>query len=154
QLVAAKIDIAALVLLAPSPPWGVAPGALDEYANALGVVLLGDYWRRPVPPDYPTARRKTLDRLTHEDARTAFAHFVPESGCAIFETMHWALDTSMNSAAPPYRISAPILAIAGERDSINSSATVRRIVNRFPKSQADFQIMPEMSHWLIGEPEW
>jgi hypothetical protein len=31
---------------------------------------------------------------------------------------------------------------------------VRRIANRFNADQADFEEIPAMSHWLIGEPEW
>jgi pimeloyl-ACP methyl ester carboxylesterase len=154
QLAATRMECAGLILLAPSSPWGVPPTTLDETANALGVTLLGDYWRRPIPPDYPTARRTTLDRLSRADARDAFARFCPESGRVIFETLHWALDHTMSSAAPPFRISAPLLGLAGERDHLNPGTTVRRVINRFPVEQADFEELPNMSHWLIGEPEW
>lgn len=154
QLTAMRTPVAALVLVGPSAPWGVTPTTLDEHANALGVALLGDYWRRPIAPDYPIARRTTLDRLAREDARKAFARFVPESGRAVLETVHWWADHSMASAAPVYRISCPVLAIAGGQDRVNPASTVRRIVNRFPPGQADFQEFPTMSHWLIGEPEW
>ncbi|MEQ1619215.1 MAG: hypothetical protein ABL883_12830, partial [Terricaulis sp.] len=41
----------------------------------------------------------------------------------------------------------------GERDRVNSASTVRRVVARFPEGQAHFHQFPEMSHWLIGEPE-
>ena len=47
-----------------------------------------------------------------------------------------------------------MLALAGERDHVNPSSTVRRITNRFPHDQADFQEIANMSHWLMGEPEW
>lgn len=154
QLVAAKVPVRALVLLAPSAPWGVMPTTLDEHGNSFGLSLLGDYWRRPVPPDYRVARATTLDRLDHDDARRAFARFVPESGRAVQEAVQWWLDHSMAGAAPVYRIAAPILAIAGGRDRVNAAPTVRRIANRFPSGQATFHEFPEMSHWLIGEPEW
>jgi pimeloyl-ACP methyl ester carboxylesterase len=127
---------------------------LDEHANAFGVALLGDYWRRPIAPDYPIARRTTLDRLSREDARRAFARFAPESGRAVGEAVHWWMDPTMASAAPVYRIAAPILAIGGGKDRVNPATTVRRLANRFPSSQAMFQEFPDMSHWLIGEPEW
>ena len=52
-------------------------------------------------------------------------------------------------------IAAPVLGLAGGKDRVNSSATVRRvIVDRFPEGQAHFHEFPEMSHWLVGEPEW
>jgi pimeloyl-ACP methyl ester carboxylesterase len=154
QLAALHMPVAALVLLAPSAPWGVMPTTLEEHGNQFGLAMLGDYWRRPVPPDYSIARGNTLDRLAREDARRAFARFVPESGRAIREAMQWWSDHAMAGAAPVYRIDAPVLAIAGGKDRVNSSSTVRRIINRFPSGQAQFHEFEAMSHWLIGEPEW
>ncbi|MGE3301642.1 MAG: alpha/beta hydrolase [Hyphomonadaceae bacterium] len=154
QMAAMQVECAGLILLAPSAPWGVMPTTLDEHANWLGVSLLGDYWRRPIPPDYQTARRTTLDRLSREEARRAFANFVPESGRVVFETVQWWLDHAMHSAAPANKIACPMLAIAGGKDYVNPATTVRRIINRFPGAQADFYEFREMSHWLVGEPEW
>ena len=153
QLAAARTPVAGLVLLAPSAPWGVPPTTLDEHGAQFGLALLGDYWRRPIPPDYRVARSTTLDRLQREDARHVFARFVPESGRAIREAVQWWSDHSMASQAPVYRIAAPVLGLAGGRDRVNSASTVRRIIARFPNGQAHFHEFPEMSHWLVGEPE-
>jgi pimeloyl-ACP methyl ester carboxylesterase len=153
QLAAIKTKIAGLVLLAPSAPWGVPPTTLDEHGNHFGLSLLGDYWRRPVPPDFRIARSTTLDRLSRDEARHAFARFVPESGRAIREAVQWWTDHSMASQAPVYRISAPVLGVAGGKDRINPPSTVRRVISRFPNGQAHFHEFPEMSHWLVGEPE-
>ena len=153
QLAAAQVQPAGLVLLAPSAPWGVPPTTLDEHGQQFGLTLMGDYWRRPVPPDYRVARATTLDRLTREDARRTFARFVPESGRAIREAVQWWLDHSMASQAPVYRIDAPVLGLAGGKDRVNPASTVRRVIARFPGDQAHFHEFPEMSHWLVGEPE-
>jgi pimeloyl-ACP methyl ester carboxylesterase len=154
QLAAAtQVAVEGLVLLAPSAPWGVPPTTLDEHGNHFGLSLLGDYWRRPVPPDYRVARSTTLDRLSRDDARRSFARFVPESGRAIREAMQWWLDHSMASQAPVYRIGAPVLALAGGKDRVNPASTVRRVVSRFPQGQAHFHEFEDMSHWLVGEPE-
>jgi pimeloyl-ACP methyl ester carboxylesterase len=154
QMAAMRVDVAGLILIGSSPPWGVTPTTLDEAANAFGVAMLGDFWRRPIAPDYAIARRTTIDRLPRDEARGVFAKFVPESGRVVAETVHWWLDHTMSSAAPVYRIAAPVLAIAGSKDHVNPPTTLRRLVNRFPSSQADFIEFSEMSHWLIGEPEW
>jgi pimeloyl-ACP methyl ester carboxylesterase len=153
QLAAIRTPVAALVLLAPSAPWGVPPTTLDEQTHQLGLTLLGDYWRRPIPPDYRVARSTTLDRLARDDARRAFARFVPESGRAIREAVQWWSDHSMASQAPVYKIGAPVLGLAGGKDRVNPPTTVRRTIARFPAGQAHFQEFPEMSHWLVGEPE-
>jgi pimeloyl-ACP methyl ester carboxylesterase len=153
QLAAMHAPIAGLVLLAPSAPWGVPPTTLDEHGHQFGLTLLGDYWRRPIPPDYRVARSHTLDRLSRDEARRTFARFVPESGRAIREAVQWWTDHSMSSQAPVYRIPAPVLGLAGGRDRVNPPSTVRRVVSRFPEGQAHFHEFPEMSHWLVGEPE-
>lgn len=153
QLAAAQLPIEGLVLLAPSAPWGVMPTTMEEHGNQFGLTMLGDYWRRPIPPDYRVARSNTIDRLSHDDARRVFARFVPESGRAVREAMQWWLDSSMATQAPVYRIAAPVLALAGGRDRVNSASTVRRLIARFPPGQAHFHEFPEMSHWLVGEPE-
>jgi pimeloyl-ACP methyl ester carboxylesterase len=153
QLAASQTPVAGLVLLAPSAPWGVPPTTLDEHGNHLGLALMGDYWRRPISPDYSVARSNTLDRLPHEEARRAFARFVPESGRAVREAMQWWSDPAMSSQAPVYKIAAPVLALAGGRDRVNPASTVRRVVARFPEGQAHYHEFPEMSHWLVGEPE-
>lgn len=154
QLVAMQTDCAALVLLAPSAPWGVPATTLEETGNAFGVAMLGQYWRRPISPDYSIARQTTLDRLSREEARRTFAHFTPESGRAIMEVVHWWADTSMGAAAPVNQIKAPLLVLAGGADRVNASSTVRRIAARFPEGQAHFHEFATMSHWLVGEPEW
>lgn len=154
QMVATRGEVAGLVLLAPSAPWGVLPTTLDEHGGALGLALLGDFWRRPVHPDYAVARQVSLDRLDSAHARRLFARFVPESGRAVRETLHWWLDPTAATAAPAYRISAPVLALAGGRDRVNPPTTVRRIAGRFPAGQAAFHQFDAMSHWMLEEPGW
>lgn len=154
QIAATKVPVAGLVLIAPSAPWGVMPTTIEEHGSAVGLTMLGDYWRRPIAPDYSVARHATLDRLERDHAREVYSKFVPESGRVVMETIQWWLDPSMASAAPVYKISAPVLAIAGGRDRVNPASTVRRIAKRFPAGQCVYREFPEMSHWLIGEPEW
>lgn len=154
QLAARRAEAPALILLAPSAPWGVLPTTFDEHSNSFGLAMLGDYWNRPVPPDFRVARATTLDRLDREEARHTFARFVPESGRAVRDAVQWWLDHSMASAAPVAQINVPVLAMAGGRDRVNSASTVRRIAQRFPEGQAAYLEFPDMSHWLIGEPGW
>ena len=154
QLAATRVETAGLILLAPSAPWGVLPTTVEEHGSNFGLSLLGDYWRRPVQPDYSVARLHTLDRLDGAAARQTFARFVPESGRAVMEVMQWWLDPTMATAAPTYRIASPVLAIAGGCDRVNPASTVRRIAGRFPDRQSAFHEFPTMSHWLIAEPGW
>ncbi len=154
QIVASRRPVAAKILLAPAAPWGVGPTTADETAANLTLFALGDFWNRTIDTDYNTARSIALQRFTREEARAIFARFVPDSGKAAFETIHWWRDISMAAAAPAFLIEAPVLAIAGGYDRLTPPATVKRVAGRFPQTQATFIEMPDMGHWLVAEPGW
>ncbi len=154
QIVASHRPVAGLILLAPASPWGVWPTTTEETAASLALYTMGDFWRRPVEPDYAAARQFALQNFTRDEALRLFARMVPESGRAAFESIHWWRDASMRSAAPVYLIEAPVLAIAGGRDRLTPAPTIRRLAQRFPSDQATFVELPDMSHWLPAEPGW
>jgi pimeloyl-ACP methyl ester carboxylesterase len=150
-LAAAEAPTAALILLSPSAPWGVAGATMEEAISALSLYALGPYWALPIAPDYPTFRRYCVDQLARAERRALFERLTPESGLAIFETLNWWLDPFMTTLARPERIGAPILVISGARDVIHPTATARDTARRLG---ARLDVMGKMSHWLIGEPGW
>ncbi|MEI9990227.1 MAG: alpha/beta hydrolase [Rhizomicrobium sp.] len=153
QMLAAKGLARALVLLAPSPPWGVLPSTFFEIASAQTMLLAGDFWNAPLKPDYGIAAANSLDRLPPAERHKVFARFVPESGLATFEIMHWAFDAKRAALVHPESVTCPILAFAGSHDRINPPSTVKRIAERY-KGRAIFEEVDGHSHWLVGEPGW
>jgi len=153
QMLAAKGLARALVLLAPSPPWGMLPSTMFEVASAGTMLLAGNYWQQPLAPDYGIAAAHSLDRLPPAERRKVFARFVPESGLATFETMHWALDARRAAVVHAEAVTCPILCLAGSHDKINPPATVKRIAERY-RGRAVFEELKGHSHWLVGEPGW
>lgn len=151
QLAAARTPVSALVLLAPSPPWGVAGASMEEAISAMSLYALGPYWLQAVDPDYALAKLYSLDRIDREMRRSIFARMVPESGRALWQTLNWWLDPFMTTSVPAGAISAPVLAFAGGRDVIHPPATVKQTAARL---SADFHVLRDMSHWLPGEPGW
>ncbi|HLY78409.1 MAG TPA: alpha/beta hydrolase [Caulobacteraceae bacterium] len=150
-LAAAKTPVAGVILLAPSAPWGVGGSSMEEAVSAVSLYALGAYWAQAIEPDYPSFRRYGVDRLEQAEQRAIFERMRPESGRALFETLNWWLDPFMTTMVRPEAIAAPILAIAGGRDAIHPPPTVRETARRVG---AQLQVMPQMSHWLIGEPGW
>jgi pimeloyl-ACP methyl ester carboxylesterase len=124
---------------------------MEEAISAVSLYALGPYWAQAIAPDYGSFRNYGVDRMAREERHSIFAQMRPESGRALFETLNWWLDPLMTTMASPERIDAPILAIAGGRDVIHPPATVRETARRVG---AALRVMPEMSHWLIGEPGW
>ena len=149
QLAARKARVRALVLLAPSPPWGVAGSSFEEAATAFGVQMMGAFSSGAMEPDRGLMRAYSLDRMAQAEREAAVARLRPESAMAIRETLNWWLDPFMTTSVGPGPIGAPALVICGERDVVHSPATARATTDRIGGT---YQGMPGMSHWLVGEP--
>jgi len=150
-MAAMQARTAGVILLAPSAPWGVSGSTMEEAVSAVSLYAFGPYWAQAIEPDYATFRQFTADRLSSLERKAVYAHMRPESGRALFETLNWWLDPFMTTMVQAEAISAPILAVAGERDVIHPPATVRETAKRVG---AEVQVLPGMSHWLPGEPGW
>jgi pimeloyl-ACP methyl ester carboxylesterase len=150
-MAAARAPVAGVILLAPSAPWGVGGSTMEEAISALSLYALGPYWAQAVEPDYTSFATFCVDRLPASERRAMHERMTAESGRALFETLNWWLDPFMTTLVRPEEIGAPILAIAGGHDVIHPAPTVRETARRVG---ARFEVMPQMSHWLIGEPGW
>ena len=149
QMAAARAPVRALILLAPSPPWGIAGGSLEEAVSAVSLYALGPFWLQAIDPDYTSARNYSLDRMDRAAREAVFARMTTESGRALWETLNWWLDPLMTTQVG--RIDAPALALSGGRDLIHPTFTVRQTAERIGAQIREF---PEMSHWLLAEPGW
>ncbi len=151
QMASRRAPLKALVLLSPSPPWGVAHGTLEEAATAFGVQLLGPFAAGALEPDRGLMRAYSLDRLAKPAREAAIAQLRPESARAVREALNWWLDPFMTTGLGPGPLSPPSLVISGERDVVHSPATGRAVAERIG---GEFRQADGMSHWLIGEPGW
>jgi pimeloyl-ACP methyl ester carboxylesterase len=150
-MAAQRVPVARLIMLAPSAPWGVAGASLEEGASAISLYSLGAYWAQPIDPDSGLAREYSLDRFPAETRDAVFKRMGPESGRALWEVFNWWLDPFMTTQLSPSRSRAPVLVAVGGRDRIHPASTVRQTATLLG---AAFEVFPEMSHWLIGEPGW
>jgi pimeloyl-ACP methyl ester carboxylesterase len=146
QLLAARHKVHAVILLAPSAPWGVPPSSLSEIAAAQALLLQVGFWSRVMEPDSAIAGRHLLgERQT--------ARLVPESGRAIFEALHWGLDMNRASEVDAAKVACPLLMLTGSEDHVHPPATVERIAALY-RGRAICETIPGMSHWLPDEPGW
>lgn len=153
QMLAARQKIAAAILLAPSAPWGVPPSTLFEIGAAQSLMLRVGFWSAVLEPNFDIAAAHSLDRFSKNRRAEIFGRMIPESGRATFEMLHWGLDMRRASEVDIRKVQCPLLFLAGSGDRINPPGTVERTA-RLYKDRARFEIMPGMSHWLIGEPGW
>jgi pimeloyl-ACP methyl ester carboxylesterase len=153
QMLAARRETAALILLAPSAPWGVPPSTLFEIASAQAMLLNVGFWDTVLKPDEHIAGRHALDRVPQAVRDDVMARFVPESGRAIFEIMHWGLDMRRSGEVDARKLDCPLLVLVGGEDRINPPSTVERVAGLY-RELATYEKVPGMSHWLVGEPGW
>ncbi|MBN9531861.1 MAG: alpha/beta hydrolase [Alphaproteobacteria bacterium] len=153
QMLATRCEIAALVLLSPSAPWGVLPSTMFEVASAGAMFLTGSFWCKPIAPNYDIAASNALNLLPPEERRRVFERFVPESGLATFEIMNWALDTRRATFVGADDVRCPVLCFSGTEDYVNPPPTVRRVAGRY-RERATYHELNGHSHWMIGEPGW
>ena len=150
SLAAVQTPVRALIMLAPSPPWGVVGSAM-EVAASVGLSSDGPYWSREVQPDGRIMSSVSLDRTPRREHRAIVARMGPESGRALYEILNWWGDPTLASMVAPGGIRAPALVIGGGGDRIHPPSTIAQIALR---TGAAMRIMDDMSHWLIGEPGW
>lgn len=153
QMLAARGRARALVLFAPSAPWGMMPSTAFEFCSAQALYLEGAFWRKPLAPRSWIASANMLDLVPHDRRESILARLVPESGLATFEVMHWMFDATRASYVDARAIVCPVLCLAGARDRVIPPSTVRRLARRY-RGRARYEELPDHSHWLIGEPGW
>jgi pimeloyl-ACP methyl ester carboxylesterase len=153
QMLAARMPVAALVLLAPSAPWGVSPTTLFEIGAAHSMHLQPGHWNQVLEPNRDVALAHSLDRLPRGMRDSVYGRFVAESGRAMFEVMNWALDFNQASAVDADAVTAPMLFLTGSDDKINPPSTVSNIAALY-RERATAEVLEGMGHWLIGEPGW
>jgi pimeloyl-ACP methyl ester carboxylesterase len=151
QLAASEVQPLALVLLAPSPPWGVGGWSLEESLTAFGAQMASLMSNGALEPDRDAMRRYGLPRLGDADAEPVLARLRPESARAVHETLNWWLDPFMTTALGAGPLPAPSLVISGEADPIHPAASGWMVADRIGGA---FERLPAMGHWLIGEPGW
>jgi pimeloyl-ACP methyl ester carboxylesterase len=151
QLAARRVQPRALVLLAPSPPWGLVGWSLEEGLTAFGAHMAGLFSNGAVEPSREIMRSVSLPRLSAEAAEPILARMRPESARAVHETLNWWLDPFMTSNIGAGPLPAPSLVITGEADQIHPPATGRLVAERIGGA---FECFPGMNHWLVSEPGW
>jgi pimeloyl-ACP methyl ester carboxylesterase len=134
----------AIVLVAPTPPRGVAirppASALPFYANVLPAILTG----RPMVPPYEVVARVALKCLPEAQRHRIYEEFVPESGLVLRDL---ALGTPVDGA----KVQCPILVVGAGKDGVCSPRVARAIARHY---QAELREYPENDHWIIEDPAW
>lgn len=151
QMTAQRAPVSALVLMAPSAPWGVFGSSVEEAVTAAALPLVAPTPFSPVDPDLRLLKAFSLDRLAPAEREATARRTRPESARAILETLTWWLDPLMTTRGPSGPLGVAALVLAGACDRVHPPATVRKVAEQLG---GDYREMSGMSHWLPGEPGW
>ena len=149
QMVAARRPVQALVLLAPTAPWGVVVASLDEAIAAFGAQIATPFLGGAISPDAATMLSYGLDRAPEPVRVAALARLRPESGKALAQALSWWTDLFMTTSLGPGPLKAPALVFGAEHDRIHAAASVRRTAERIG---GEFRLAAGVGHWLLAEP--
>jgi pimeloyl-ACP methyl ester carboxylesterase len=151
QMAARAANAQALVLLAPSPPWGLVSWTLEEAMASLGAHLATLMSNGAIEPSQEIMRFMSLARMSAGEAEPILARLRPESALAVRETVCWWLDPFMTTSIGAGPLPMPGLVLTGQEDRVNPASVGREIAARIG---AEFEAVPQMEHWLVGEPGW
>jgi len=150
-MAARQVGAKALVLLAPSAPWGLVRWSLEEAMASIGAHLATVMSNGAIAPAPEIMRYMTLPRMTPKEAAPILARLRPESARAVRETLCWWLDPFMTTGIGAGVLPMPSLTLTGQDDRVIAAAVGRQVAARIG---GEFEALPEMGHWLIGEPGW
>ncbi|MFC1882949.1 alpha/beta hydrolase [Thermodesulfobacteriota bacterium] len=149
QKLSAETKVRALVLLCPAQPWGInimTPSATWTTFNAYAKWR---FWRKSHRPSLHRAKYGLFNLIDEETQIELYNRLIPESGRAYFEIVYWFFDKRKATYVPTKEVTAPVLAITGEKDRIIRPSVVKKIAEKYP--QADYRCYSDHAHWLIDE---
>ncbi len=149
QKLGVELENHALILLCPSPPWGINLITPSGAWTTLDAWAKWRFWEKSHRPSFHRAKYGLFNLLDNESQIKLYDRLIHESGRAYFEIVYWFLDKMKATYVPTKEIKVPILVIAGEKDRIIPPSVVKKVAEKYP--QADYKCYSDHSHWLIDE---
>ncbi|MCP4094417.1 MAG: alpha/beta hydrolase [Planctomycetes bacterium] len=147
QHLAAEVELAGLVLLAPANPAGInciTPWGIVATSNALLHIVT----RNPVQrPWRPILNLCLLNDLPAEQRAQWHSSFLLESTQSYKDIVFWFLQPQRPSAVPRDQCQCPVLVLGAAKDHLIRPGVVRRVAKRYP--QATLEFMQKRGHMMF-----
>ncbi|NOZ93161.1 MAG: alpha/beta hydrolase [Acidobacteria bacterium] len=152
QMLAARGQGSAAVLLTPAAPAGVLALSPAVIKSFLGPLTTWGFWRKSFRPTFKSALYAFLEGFPEEERRGIWERMVYESGRAIFEIGLWPFDRRHATRVDPAAVTCPVLVVAGGRDRATPAFAVRKVAKRYPT--ASYHELPDQAHWVLAQTGW
>jgi pimeloyl-ACP methyl ester carboxylesterase len=143
----------ALVLLTPTPPYGIIALRPSVVRAFWSVLTTWGFWKKPFRLTFAETVYSMLNRMPPESRKNIYDKFVYESGRAASEIGFWFFDSHGAARVDESKVTCPVLIVAGEEDRIHPISVTRKIAEKY-KSVATYKELLGHAHWVIGEPGW
>lgn len=150
-MLATRLQVKALVLLAPAPPAGILALKLSTVRAFLSALCRWEFWRRPMRINLGGAKYGVFNQTPQPEGEAQYRRWVYDSARAALEIGFWFMDPRKATHVDPGRIPCPVLAVCGSHDRLFPPSVVRRVARKYG---AEYKEFPDHAHWLLGEPRW
>ena len=151
QMIACRISVRGLILLASAGPEGTNCFHLKSAISTCHAWCRWRFWARPQKPPRWVARFALWNQMPASKIDELYEQLTWESGRAFFETVFWMFDGRRTIDLELDRITPPTLMIAGARDQIIVPSISNKLARRLPN--CEYHLMPNHAHWLFDEPD-
>ncbi len=148
QMVAATIEVHALVLLNSAAPAGINHIFPSSFWSTRQVYWKPFFWKWTSRPSLSIAKFAFFNAMDVETAKAIHDTLVYESGRSYSELVYWWLDPTRASRIDG-AVSGKKLIVIGLRDHIVVPHVGRQLAKRYP--DAEVIELPEHAHWLVHE---
>lgn len=149
QQIAADIQPAALVLLAPAPQAGINGLRTSNLLAFAKAFARPAFWRRPHIPSPARAASSAFNGVPPERHRALYAGLVHESGAAAAEIGFWFVDPSGAARVDTRKITCPVYVVSAGRDRLTPASVVRKVAAKH--DGATLRHYPGRGHWVIDD---
>jgi pimeloyl-ACP methyl ester carboxylesterase len=148
QLLAARIQPFAIVLLTPGWPAGIQGLRWSNFISFIRIVTRWGWWRRPQKLSFHRAVVSAFHGVPRDKHVKLYDAMVDESGRVAFEIALWMFDRARASRVDgPIR--CPVYVVSCGQDWLTPATVVRKVAALYP--QASLRHYPDRGHWVLDD---
>ncbi|WP_428312673.1 alpha/beta hydrolase [Hydrocarboniphaga sp.] len=154
QLLAARLPVAAAVLICSATPAPVFPLRPVMLPGVIRHFLRPNLYARSFLPSRREAGHLFLNGLQPSQRDAMYERLIPESGRALYQLGFGSLNLARSNRVDRERITAPMLALSGARDHIIPIGVSRAMARWYGPQRLEFREYAGHAHWMLAEPGW
>lgn len=134
QLVAARTEVAGMVLMGPAPTADIFAFYPTMVRCFIKHFLRWGFWKKPMPPYKKEFFKYCMNEQSEADKEAVFATLIPESGLVYAQMAFPFFDKKKSAVVDFSKIKKPVLVITGSNDKMTVSTIARKTAKNYQNS--------------------